>query len=148
MKDNNSYKPDWTPKNAGKEFAVRVVKGVPQKISDSDRTVKSSNLTIDDYVKGVLENNRTVLAKTITLIESNSEKHFELGHKVLQKLLPHSGNSIRVGITGVPGAGKSTFIEALGMYLLEKGHKVARLRGVEAEVFIHIIYNGCSRPRH
>ena len=125
--ENNTYKPDWTPENAGKEFAVRVVKGVKQNQSSQNSIKKSINLSIDDYVEGVLNNNRTLLAKTITLIESNSKKHFDLAHKVLQKLLPHSGNSIRVGITGVPGAGKSTFIEALGMYLIKQGHKVAVL---------------------
>ena len=125
--ENNRYKPDWTPENAGKEFAVRVVKGVKQSQLSQNDTKKSSNLSVDDYVDGVLNNNRTLLAKTITLIESNSEKHFELAHKVLQKLLPHSGKSIRVGITGVPGAGKSTFIETLGMYLIKQDHKVAVL---------------------
>ena len=67
------------------------------------------------------------MAKTITLIESNSEKHFKQANKIIQKLLPNAGNSIRVGITGVPGAGKSTFIETLGLYLINKGHKVAVL---------------------
>lgn len=126
-KENNSYKPDWTPENAGKEFTVRVVKGVGQNQSAQNHNTKPNSLSIDNYVDGVLNNNRTILAKTITLIESNSEKHFDLAHKVLKKLLPHSGNSIRVGVTGVPGAGKSTFIEALGMYLIKQGHKVAVL---------------------
>ncbi len=127
MKENNTQKPDWTTENAGKEFAVRVVKGTPNVGSKHNQSIKSNSLGIDEYVDGVLNYNRMVLAKTITLIESNSEKHFELGHKVLQSLLPYAGNSVRVGITGVPGAGKSTFIEALGMYLIEKGHKVAVL---------------------
>ena len=122
-----SYKPEWTPENAGEEFAVKVVKGVNQKSSRSVKNVKKYEPTIEDYVSGVLNNQRTLLAKTITLIESNSQKHFEIAHDVLQKLLPHSGNSIRIGITGVPGAGKSTFIETLGMFLIEQGHKVAVL---------------------
>jgi len=68
-----------------------------------------------------------LLARAITLIESNSPKHMELAQAVLQRILPYSGNSIRVGITGVPGAGKSTFIEAVGCSLCQKGHKLAVL---------------------
>ena len=125
--EKNSYKPDWTPENAGKEFAVHIVKGVEQTQAAKNNNTKSSIYLIDDFVDGVISNNRTLLAKTITLIESNSEKHFDLAHKVLKKLLPHSGKSIRVGITGVPGAGKSTFIETLGMQLIKQGYKVAVL---------------------
>jgi LAO/AO transport system kinase len=81
----------------------------------------------DWYVKGVLEGNRQVLAKTITLIESSLPAHQELGMAVVDRLLPHAGGSIRLGITGIPGAGKSTFIESFGMMLLEMGHRVAVL---------------------
>lgn len=124
---NETYKPDWTPKNAGEEFAVRVVKGV-QKISDTKiNSAKTKNHEVEDLVKGVLTNDRVLLAKTITLVESNARAHFEKAQSVLHKLLPHSGNSIRIGISGVPGAGKSTLIESLGMYLIEQGHKVAVL---------------------
>lgn len=84
-------------------------------------------LTVDDYVEGVLSGDRTMLARTITLIESNAKKHRELADQVLKKLLPHTGNSIRVGITGVPGAGKSTLIEAFGSILCDDGHHVAVL---------------------
>ncbi len=86
-----------------------------------------SALSSEDYIKGILEGNKTILARTITLIESNSPKHIPVAEKVLTALLPHSGKSIRIGITGVPGAGKSTFIDAFGTYLTEKGHKVAVL---------------------
>jgi LAO/AO transport system kinase len=82
---------------------------------------------IDWYVEGVLEGNRKVLAKTITLIESSLPLHQELGMKVVERLLPGTGEAIRLGITGIPGAGKSTFIESLGMMLLERGHRVAVL---------------------
>ncbi len=84
-------------------------------------------LTVDDYVEGVLVGNRTILARTITLIESNAIKHRVLAEQVLKKLLPHTGNSIRVGITGVPGAGKSTLIESFGSMLCEDGHNLAVL---------------------
>ncbi|QOY34082.1 methylmalonyl Co-A mutase-associated GTPase MeaB [Anaerobacillus isosaccharinicus] len=84
-------------------------------------------LEADDFVKGVLENNRAILAQTITLVESNAEKHFYLAQKVISELLPYTGKSIRIGITGVPGAGKSTLIEAFGSYLCDLGHRVAVL---------------------
>jgi LAO/AO transport system kinase len=78
-------------------------------------------------IDGVRAGNRRALAKTITLIESTREDHQQRAGEVLRALLPHTGQSIRVGISGVPGVGKSTFIEALGLALIGKGHKVAVL---------------------
>ena len=78
-------------------------------------------------VDGVLAEQRRPLAKTITLIESQRPDHKQRARSVLEGLLPHTGRSMRVGISGVPGVGKSTFIEALGLHLIEKGHKVAVL---------------------
>jgi LAO/AO transport system kinase len=78
-------------------------------------------------VDGVLAEQRRPLAKTITLIESQRPDHKQRARSVLEGLLPHTGKSMRVGISGVPGVGKSTFIEALGLYLIEQGHKVAVL---------------------
>lgn len=78
-------------------------------------------------VDGVLAQQLRALAKTITLIESQRPDHRERSQRVLEGLLPHTGKAIRVGISGVPGVGKSTFIEALGVYLIEAGHKVAVL---------------------
>lgn len=130
MSKNKTYKPDWTPKNSGKEYAVNVVKGVETKnnISTSRKTIHSSaQPTVDQLVNGVLNDDRNLLARCITLIESNSSKHHEKSTEVLDKLLPHAGDSIRIGISGVPGAGKSTMIEALGLYLIKEGHKVAVL---------------------
>jgi LAO/AO transport system kinase len=71
--------------------------------------------------------NRRALAKAITLIESKRDDHRDQAQQLLEKLLPSTGNSIRIGITGIPGVGKSTFIEAFGMYLIEQGKKVAVL---------------------
>jgi len=79
------------------------------------------------YVDGVLSGNRRILAKTITLIESAHPAHRQLGRRVVDKLLPETGKAARIGITGVPGVGKSTFIESFGMMLVEKGHQVAVL---------------------
>jgi len=79
------------------------------------------------YIDGVLEGNRRILAKTITLIESSLDTHREMSRRILEKLQPYSGRAVRLGITGVPGVGKSTFIESFGLYLVEKGHRIAVL---------------------
>ena len=75
----------------------------------------------------LLSGNRRALAKAITLVESRLDTHREQAQGILEQVLPHSGNSIRIGITGVPGVGKSTFIEAFGLYLIEQGKRVAVL---------------------
>jgi LAO/AO transport system kinase len=82
---------------------------------------------VREYAKGVLDGSRTVLARAITLVESTKPAHRELAQQLLVELLPHAGGAQRVGITGVPGAGKSTFIEALGTSLTAAGHRVAVL---------------------
>lgn len=79
------------------------------------------------YLKGVLEQNRRILSKTITLIESSLPAHQALARVIIDHLLPHTGKAVRLGITGVPGVGKSTFIENFGIRLLQKGHRVAVL---------------------
>ena len=131
------HKPDWVPENAGKEFTTSVMSGVegghdgiPGQASVTvprKHTPRRRRLTVDEYVAGVLAGDRNALGQAITLVESNSQAHFDMGQEVLRQLIPHTGNSIRIGITGVPGAGKSTFIEALGLHLCEQGHKVAVL---------------------
>jgi len=84
-------------------------------------------LTARDYVDGVLSGQRSALARAITLIESSNPQHEAMAQDVLQQLLPRSGQSLRLGISGVPGVGKSTFIEAFGSNLCGDGHKVAVL---------------------
>ncbi len=80
------------------------------------------------YMEGILRGDRTLLARAITLIESSREADRQLAERIVEDCLPHSGNSLRVGITGVPGAGKSSVIEVLGSYLIgERGQKVAVL---------------------
>jgi LAO/AO transport system kinase len=70
---------------------------------------------------------RQAMAKTITLLESKRIEKAELGRSILEELVPNTGGSMRVGVTGPPGVGKSTFIESLGIFLLERGHQVAVL---------------------
>ncbi len=79
------------------------------------------------YIQGVLDNNRLMLARTITLVESTLATHQDIAKNVINVLLPKTGKAVRLGITGVPGAGKSTFIESFGTKLTEQGHKVAVL---------------------
>ncbi|MDX9833721.1 MAG: methylmalonyl Co-A mutase-associated GTPase MeaB [Desulfobulbus sp.] len=79
------------------------------------------------YIQGVLDTNRLMLARTITLVESILPTHQEIAKHVINELLPHTGKAVRLGITGVPGAGKSTFIESFGTMLTGLGHRVAVL---------------------
>ncbi len=80
-----------------------------------------------DYIDGVLAQNRRIVAKTITLIESSLPSHHEKAKAVVDALLPYAGKAVRIGITGVPGVGKSTYIESFGLQLVKQGHRVAVL---------------------
>jgi len=82
---------------------------------------------IDDYITGIKASDKRILGKAITLIESKKPEHRDLANQLLKAILPFTGKSIRIGITGVPGAGKSTFIETFGKLAIEKGKKVAVL---------------------
>ncbi|MBV6879310.1 methylmalonyl Co-A mutase-associated GTPase MeaB [Epilithonimonas ginsengisoli] len=82
---------------------------------------------IDDYITGIKASDKRILGKAITLIESKKPEHRDLADQLLKAILPFTGKSIRIGITGVPGAGKSTFIETFGKLAVEKGKKVAVL---------------------
>lgn len=135
---HKKQKPEWVPEKHGEEFASNILKGVEgghdgmshapgNKSATSKVPHKRSQLSREDFVKGIVNRDRTILGRAITLVESNSSTHIEQAQEVLKQLLPLTGKSIRIGITGVPGSGKSTFIEALGLLLLEKGHRVAVL---------------------
>ncbi len=87
----------------------------------------SRELSVEEHVAGILSGDRVILGKTITLIESLKAEHNRKALAVMEQLLPHTGRAIRVGITGVPGVGKSSFIEALGSWLTERGHRIAVL---------------------
>lgn len=83
--------------------------------------------TADEYVSGILRGDRVILSQAITLSESTQPKHQAKAQEVIEKCLPHAGNSVRLGITGTPGVGKSTFIEAFGIRLIQKDLRVAVL---------------------
>lgn len=91
------------------------------------KRAKKQQLSVNDYVEGILSGNRTILSQAVTLVESLLPEHHTVAQEVIEKCLPYAGKSIRLGITGVPGAGKSTFIEALGTYLCKQDHKLAVL---------------------
>ncbi len=85
-------------------------------------------LTVDDYVDGILSGNVTILGQAVTLIESTNPQHQAVAQEVIERCLPHSGRSVRIGISGVPGAGKSTSIDEFGLHVLnEHGGKLAVL---------------------
>ncbi|MBQ3287527.1 MAG: methylmalonyl Co-A mutase-associated GTPase MeaB [Firmicutes bacterium] len=133
--DYDIYKPEWIDEDKKKDtaFASFVMTGISES-NDALRlsqqatvAAKPPKMTVDDYVAGVLEGDRMKLSRAITMVESNAPKHFAMAQDIVQQLLPHTGKAVRIGITGVPGAGKSTIIEALGCLLCQQGHKVAVL---------------------
>lgn len=91
------------------------------------KAFRKQKLSVEELAEGILKGNKTALARGITLIESNQPKHRDEISKLLEACLPYSGKSLRIGITGVPGVGKSTFIETFGNHLLSKGKKTAVL---------------------
>lgn len=116
-----------------KASALKVLDGVPQPSQLNEEAVKRlygtkpEPLNIDMLFDGIRSGNRVLLSKAITLAESARSDHQLLAQTLIEKCLPFSGKSLRIGITGVPGVGKSTFIEALGTWLTTNGHKLAVL---------------------
>jgi LAO/AO transport system kinase len=88
---------------------------------------KKKKYSVNEYVAGILSGNRTILSQAITLIESALPEHYKTAQSIIEKCLPYSSRSVRIGITGVPGAGKSTFIESFGLYAAGIGKKLAVL---------------------
>jgi len=88
---------------------------------------KRKRYSENEYVEAILAGNRTILSQAITLVESSLPDHYELAQVIIEKCLPYSSESIRIGITGVPGAGKSTFIETFGLHITGEGRKLAVL---------------------
>lgn len=113
--------------------ALSVQDGVEQPPSVNEHSVlrflKKTKKTIstDEYISGILAGNRTILSQAITLVESSLPDHHKTAQEIIEKCLPYSGKSVRIGITGVPGVGKSTFIESFGMYVTSLKKKLAVL---------------------
>ncbi|MBB3696211.1 methylmalonyl Co-A mutase-associated GTPase MeaB [Flammeovirga yaeyamensis] len=88
---------------------------------------RRKRLSAEEYAEGIIKGDRIILSRAITLIESKLDDDILLAEEVLEKILPHTGNSLRVGITGVPGVGKSTFIESFGKHITSQEKKLAVL---------------------
>jgi LAO/AO transport system kinase len=118
------------PENEEKFKSLKVNKGVTDVPSVSpyfQRNTQQKPYTTSELIKGIFQGDVAILSKAVTLIESSKKEHQKLAQQIIENCLPHSGKSVRIGITGASGAGKSTSIDALGMYLIQKGHKMAVL---------------------
>ena len=100
---------------------------ISEKVVDKIQDYRKKQPSSKELIEGILNGNSTALSRAITLVESTNVSHLEKANEVVNACLPHANNSIRIGITGVPGVGKSTFIEAFGKYLTGLGKKVAVL---------------------
>jgi len=115
------------------EFALQEVEGIKQPNTTNDSSInkiklqRSKQPSVKEFVKNILAGDISFLSRAITLIESTNPKHKIKATSILEQCLPHANKSIRIGITGVPGVGKSTFIETFGKYFTKKGKKVAVL---------------------
>lgn len=118
--------------NNGKFKGLQVNKGISEQpmvnpyLKDF-KQFKRKKYTVDEYVDGIIKGNISILSQAVTLIESSKPDHQILAQEIIEKCLPYSGNSVRIGITGVPGAGKSTSIDVFGIHLIRQNHKVAVL---------------------
>jgi LAO/AO transport system kinase len=112
--------------------ALKVQEALPEMPSQVNKNYifklkKRKELSVDEFVEGILKSDRIILSQAITLVESSRFDHQQKAQQIIERCLPYAGKSIRVGITGVPGVGKSTTIEALGVKLTAMGHKLAVL---------------------
>ncbi len=135
---NDQIRPSWVPLKKDPNFACSVMEGIDTSVNSVTAAKEypenvvakiplRKKLSVEELVAGVSKGDRMLLSKAITLIESNAPKDFDKAQRVLQALLPRTGKALRIGITGVPGAGKSTFIEAFGQMLCQMGYHVAVL---------------------
>ena len=120
------------PENSEEYKGLTVNKGVDQPVTvnpylSSRKRPNRRVFSAGEYVEGIVKGDVTILSQAVTLVESVKPEHQALAQEVIEKCLPYSGNSIRIGISGVPGAGKSTSIDVFGLHVLERGGKLAVL---------------------
>ena len=117
------------PENDEQFAGLQVNSGVEQPpiVNPYLKRKRKPQLTPAEYVEGIRKGNRAVLGQAVTLVESRNAEHQIIAQEVIEKCLPYTGNSRRIGITGVPGAGKSTSIDSFGMHVIKQGHKLAVL---------------------
>ncbi len=108
---------------------LKVNDGVSEKpmMNPHFKRISRPKYTVDEYVAGILASDISILSQAVTLVESNKYEHQLIAQQIIERCLPYSGNSMRIGLTGVPGAGKSTSIDTFGMYLCKQGRKLAVL---------------------
>ena len=121
--------PSQHPENDEQFTGLQVNSGVEQlpSVNPYLKRKRKPQLTPAEYVEGIRKGNRAVLGQAVTLVESRNAEHQIIAQEVIEKCLPYTGNSRRIGITGVPGAGKSTSIDSFGMHVIKQGHKLAVL---------------------
>lgn len=134
MAIDKNHQGDFFPDYDNKESKLKVNEGVPQPpiVNPYLKRVfkkKPSLLTVDEYMEGILKGDTTILSKAITLVESYLPEHRAIASQIIRRCqsVSNGRKTMRIGITGVPGAGKSTFIEAFGSYITAEGHKLAVL---------------------
>ena len=118
------------PENDDLYKGLKVNKGVadvPTVNPYLKKRIQRKEYTPAEFVEGILKGNITILSQAVTLVESSKYEHQQVAQEIIEKCLPHAGKSVRIGITGVPGAGKSTSIDAFGMHLIGEGRKLAVL---------------------
>mgnify|MGYP001559699037 FL=1 len=129
-KSGHVYHPENDPEYVGLTVNKGILQPEAVNVDSVHRFLKKNKkieLTADEYCEGILQGNRTSLSRAVTLIESNKPNHQLIAQEIIGRCLPYSGKSLRIGITGVPGSGKSTFIESFGSYLTSTGKKLAVL---------------------
>ena len=118
------------PENSEEYKGLKVNKGITEAPTVNPyrtKRIRRREYSVAEFVEGILKGNITILSQAVTLVESARHEHQAIAQEIIEKCLPFAGRSMRIGITGVPGAGKSTSIDVFGVHLIKQGHKLAVL---------------------